>query len=383
LNRKLAILTATLLIAVIILTLFLAINLLRNQTVGRQFYVGVEYAYGNNQTAQVQVNQVQALVDKVKAYTNLFVMDSVGLTSNSTALSEACDYIFNAKLNFIVLFTGLDRYSYNITQWMVDAKSRYGAAFLGIDRYDEPGGNQLDNGTFQLIKDTTSYTQTATNYVANLTSFPNYYSQFAPNVFTADYGLFWFDYDSKYNAIFAEFVGNQSRQRIIALDRGAAQAFNKDWGVIVTWKYQDQPPFLESGNELYADLSLAYSAGAKYAVVFSYPNITAYGTLTEEHFGALQKFWTNLQKDPDSFDLIKAEVAYVVPADYGFGFRNPNDSIWGLFPADNQSAKIYADVETLTAIYGSRFDILYDKSQIITPLLSSYHQVFYWNQTIR
>jgi hypothetical protein len=118
-------------------------------------------------------------------------------------------------------------------------------------------------------------------------------------------------------------------------------------------------------------------------VVFSYPNITAYGTLTEEHFGALQKFWTNLQNNPGSFDLNKAEVAYVVPADYGFGFRNPNDTIWGLFPADNQSAKIYADVETLTAIYGSRFDILYDKSQIITPLLSSYHQVFYWNQTIR
>jgi hypothetical protein len=91
LNRKLASLTPTLLIALILLTLFLAINLLSNQTTGRQFYVGVEYAYGNNQTAQVQVTQVQALVDKVKAYTNLFVMDSVGLTSNSTALSEACD----------------------------------------------------------------------------------------------------------------------------------------------------------------------------------------------------------------------------------------------------------------------------------------------------
>jgi hypothetical protein len=382
LNRKLAILTATLLIALILLTLFLAINLLSNQTTGRQFYVGVEYAYGNNQTAQVQVTQVQALVDKVKAYTNLFVMDSVGLTSNSTALSEACDYIFNAKLNFIVLFTGLDRYSYNITQWIVEGKSRYGGAFLGIDRYDEPGGNQLDNGTFQLIKDTTSYTQTATNYVANLTAFPDYYRQFAPRVFTADYGLFWFDYDSHYDAIFAEFVGNQSRQRIIALDRGAAQAFNKDWGVIVTWKYQDQPPFLESGNELYADLSLAYSAGAKYAVVFSYPNITAYGTLTDEHFAALQKFWTNLQNDPGSFETNKAEVAYVVPADYGFGFRNPNDTIWGLFPADNQSAKIYADVKTLTADYGSRFDILYDEPQIIVSLLGSYNKVFYWNQTI-
>jgi hypothetical protein len=194
LNRKLALLTSTLLIALILLTLFLAINLLSNQSTGRRFYVGVEYAYGNNQTAQVQVTQVQALVDKVKAYTNLFVMDSVGLTSNSTALSEACDYIFNAKLNFIVLFTGLDRYTFNIMQWIVEGKSRYGGAFLGIDRYDEPGGNQLDNGTFQLIKDTTSYTQTATNYVANLTAFPDYYRQFAPRVFTADYGLFWFDY---------------------------------------------------------------------------------------------------------------------------------------------------------------------------------------------
>jgi hypothetical protein len=382
LNRKRAILTATLLIALVLLTLFLAVNLLNTQTAGRQFYVGVEYAYGNNQTAQVQVTQVQALVDKVKAYTNLFVMDSVGLTSNSTALSEACDYIFNAKLNFIVLFTGLDRYSYNITQWIVDGKSRYGDAFLGIDRYDEPGGNQLDNGPFQLINDTTNYTQTATNYVANLSAFPNYYRQFATRVFTADYGLFWFDYDSHYDAIFAEFVGNQSRQRIIALDRGAAQAFNKDWGVIVTWKYQDQPPFLESGNELYADLSLAYSAGAKYAVVFSYPNITAYGTLTDEHFAALQKFWTALHNDPGSFGSNKAEVAYVVPADYGFGFRNPNDTIWGLFPADNQSAKIYADVKTLTADYGSRFDILYDEPQIIVALLDSYSKVFYWNQTI-
>ena len=177
-------------------------------------------------------------------------------------------------------------------------------------------------------------------------------------------------------------MGNQSRQRIIALDRGAAHAFNKDWGVIVTWKYQDQPPFLESGSELYVDLSLAYSAGAKYAVVFSYPNITAYGTLTDEHFTALQKFWTTLQKNPGSFDSNKAQVAYVVPADYGFGFRNPNDTIWGLFPADNQSAKIYADIKTLIADYGSHLDILYDEPQIIVPLLGGYSKVFYWNQTI-
>jgi hypothetical protein len=386
LNRKLTAVTAAVLIVLIALSLFYAANWFSNKTAGRQFYVGVEYAYGENQTVQVELAQIQALVDKVKDYTNLFVIGSLGLTFNETALTQACDYVFQAKLNFIVLFTGLDKYSYIITQWMVDAKARYGEQFLGIDRFDEPGGNQLDTGVSQLIDRTivgvnTTYSYVANAYVSNLTLFPNYYLQFSPKVFTADYGLYWFDYKSNYNAIFAEFVGNESRQRHIALCRGAADAFGRDWGVIVTWKY-DQAPYLESGSELYSDLSLAYGAGAKYAVVFSYPNITSYGTLTDEHFAALQKFWTTLHTNPGSFGSNTPQVAYVVPADYGFGFRNPNDTIWGLFPADAKSAKIYSDVNSLTAEYGSRYDIIYDEPQIIVPLLSSYSQVFYWNQTI-
>ena len=385
-NRKLTAVTAAVLIVLIALSLFYAVNWFSNKTAGRQFYVGVEYAYGENQTAQVELSQIQALVDKVKDYTNLFVIGSLGLTFNETALTQACDYVFQAKLNFIVLFTGLDQYSYNITQWMVDAKARYGEQFLGIDRYDEPGGNQLDTGVSQLIDRTivgvnTTYSDVANAYVSNLTVFPNYYLQFSPKVFTADYGLYWFDYKSNYTAIFAEFVGNESRQRHIALCRGAADTFGRDWGAIVTWKY-DQAPYLESGSELYSDLSLAYGAGAKYAVVFSYPNITSYGTLTDEHFAALQKFWTTLHTNPGSFGSNTPQVAYVVPADYGFGFRSPNDTIWGLFPADAKSAKIYSDINTLTAEYGSRYDIIYDEPQIIVPLLSSYSQVFYWNQTI-
>ncbi len=386
-NRKLAALTATLLIAVVVLSLFIALNWFSNQTASRQFYVGVEYAYGNNQTAQVQVSQIQALVDKVKDYTNLFVMGSVGLTFDRTALSEACDYIFNAKLNFIVLFTGLDMYSYNITQWMVDAQLKYGEKFLGIYRYDEPGGNQLDDGTFQLINSTSisssaTYTDVAKNYVGNLSFFPNYYLNYSPKIFTSDYGLYWFDYQSNYSTIFAEFVGNQSRQRHIALCRGAADAFGKDWGVIVTWKYE-QAPFLESGDALYDDLALAYNAGAKYGVVFSYPNITGYGTLTEEHFEALQRFWNTLHSNPNSFGQSKPTVAYVVPADYGFGFRNTNDTIWGLFPSDAISQKIYDDTDTLIARYGAHFDILYDDPNVTTPsLLMCYSHVFYWNQTI-
>ncbi len=387
-NRKLATLTSTFLITLILVSLFLVTNWFSNQTISRQFYVGVEYAYGNNQTAQAQVSQIQSLVDKVKNYTNLFVIGSLSITFDRTALGEACDYIFNAKLNFIVLFTGLDLYSYSITGWMQDAKLKYGERFLGIYRYDEPGGNQLDNGRSQLINNTmvnskTTYADFSKNFTDTLTFFPNYYLQFAPKVFTADYGLYWFDYKSKYSAIFAEFVGNESRQRIIALERGAAQAFKKDWGVIITWKYQDQLPYLESGPELYADLSLAYSAGAKYGIVFSYPDVTNYGTLTDDHFAALQKFWSNLQNNPGSFGSNNPDVVYVVPADYGFGFRSPNDTIWGLFLADELSLKIFEDANIiLPTKYGSRFDIVYQEPQIITSLLGNYSHVFYWNQTI-
>ena len=128
---------------------------------------------------------------------------------------------------------------------------------------------------------------------------------------------------------------------------------------------------------------MANSSGAKYAVVFSYPQIGPYGTLTDDHFAALQKFWNNLHSNPASFGSNKAQVAYVVPKDYGFGFRSSSDNIWGLFPADDLSSKIFEDTNnTLPAIYGSRFDILFDEPQIINPILGNYSQIYYWNQTI-
>ncbi len=382
-NRKLAILTAILLIAVIVLSLFLALNWFSSQTSPRQFYLGVEFAYGN------QVSEVKALVDKVKDYTNLFVIGSVELTFNRTALYESCDYIYSSGLNFIVLFTGFNMYNYsngfNIANWMLDAQQKYGSQFLGIYKIDEPGGNQLDNGPSQIINDTATYSQTAQAYVANLSAMINLYHPYTPSIFTADYALNWFDYKGNYTAVFAEFVGNESRQRIIALDRGAANAFHKDWGVIINWKYNQPPHYLESGDALYSDLALAYSAGAKYAFVFSYgnPNINNYGILEPEHFEALQKFWETLHSNPSSFGSNKAQVAYVVPADYGFGFRNPDDHIWGRFSSDTLSAKIFNDVNnTLVSNYGARFDILYNEPQVIGPILKDYSKVFYWNQTL-
>ena len=140
----------------------------------------------------------------------------------------------------------------------------------------------------------------------------------------------------------------------------------------------------ESGPELYSDLSLAYSAEATYAIVFSYPNLTTYGTLTQSDFEALQKFWTAIHTNPGSFPSSPAEVAYVVPADFGFGFRNANDTIWGLFPADNYTStqKIWNDTQVLLARYDNKLNIIYDDPSIIEPTLNNYVKVFYWNQTV-
>lgn len=381
-KRKLILaLTAAAIAVIVLLSLFLAQNWFsENKETPREFYVGVMFAYDH------EISQVKALVDKVKNYTNLFVLGSVDLFHNETALTEACDYVADAKLNFIVQFRGLDLYTYNITDWMQFAHERYGSQFLGVYRYDEPGGRQLD-GTpdIQLINSTAAganptYASVTEAYVGNLSAFPCYYLQFTPQIFTADYGLYWYNYQAGYSGVFAEFVGNESRERHIALCRGAASTFDRDWGTIITWKY-NQAPYLESGQDVYNDLSLAYSSGAKYAVVFSYPDIGEYGTLTEDHFDALQRFWNKLYTDPSSFGENKAEIAYVVPADYGFGFRSATDIIWGLFPADDLSAKIYSDVELLTGRYGAKLNILYDGAKAAS-VLGNYSQVFFWNQTI-
>jgi hypothetical protein len=381
-KRKLFLsITAVAIVIVVLLSLFLVQNWFSsNHESPREFYVGVMFAYGN------QTSQVKALVDQVKDYTNLFVLGSVDLFHNESALTESCDYISSANLSIIVQFRGLDRYNYSINDWMQFAHARYGSQFLGIYRYDEPGGRQLD-GTpnIQLINSTAAgpnptYNSVSTAYVGNLSVFPNYYLHFTPQIFTADYALYWFSYKSNYSAIFAEFVGNESRERHLALCRGAADTFGKNWGVIVTWKY-NQSPYLENGYDLYNDLTLAYSTGAKYAVVFSYPETSEYGTLKEDHFVALQNFWSMLHANPSSFGKNSAEAAYVVPADYGFGFRSPTDTIWGLFPADKLSTKIYGDVQTLTERYGAKLNILYDSPEVYSAL-GNYSEVYFWNQTI-
>jgi len=96
-----------------------------------EFFVGVEFAYSGN------VSDVTALVDKVKNYTNLFVIGSIEISFNRIALNEACNYVVDSGLHLIVFFTDSETYSYRIFNWMVEAKQKYVDMFLGVYRYDE------------------------------------------------------------------------------------------------------------------------------------------------------------------------------------------------------------------------------------------------------
>lgn len=380
-KRALLILSVLAVVLIVCLSVVISANWFTSPKPNREFFVGAEYAYGDS------ASEVKALVEKVKDYTNLLVLGSADLSFNESALTESCDYIAEADMHFIVMFTDITKYTYNTSTWTRDAQLKYGSLFLGIYRYDEPGGIQLDQPQEKpysiMVSSASNYSDAAQQYTYYMYNHVDYYHLHFNNisVFTADYGLYWYDYKAGYDGLFAEFVWNHSRQIPIALCRGAAEALRKDWGVIVTWKY-DEAPYLESGEQLYTDLRLAYEVGAKYAIVFSYPNTTDYGTLTKEHFNALKRFWDSIQKDDHNFGAEAAEVAYVIPKDYGFGFRRAQDTIWGLFSADELSEKIWDDVNALEQTYGSRFNIVYDDNLDYTELNRSYSKVIFWNQTL-
>jgi len=58
-----------------------------------EFYVGVEFAYSDN------VDDLKALVDKVKDYTNLLVLGAVQMSFNQNALTASCDYHVQFRSN--------------------------------------------------------------------------------------------------------------------------------------------------------------------------------------------------------------------------------------------------------------------------------------------
>jgi hypothetical protein len=202
-------------------------------------------------------------------------------------------------------------------------------------------------------------------------------------MYTSDYALYWFDYLAGYDVLFAQ-VGwndnfNYSLTQDISLIRGAARMPNKEWGVIITWKY-DQPPYLDTGEVIYQQMLSSYQAGAKYITIFNYPydDVSSYGIMADEHFEALERLWDTVVHK--KVGIIKADAVLVLPKDYGFGMRNPQDTIWGIWGPDENTQQVWDNTRVLHDRYGVRLDIIYDNPNY--PLNGQYKHVYFWNSTI-
>jgi len=377
-GRKLRLKTALLVLVITVIVLsssFLVIwsFLPDEDSLGSEFFVGVQFGYGG-------VDDCKALVNKVKNYTNLFVISSSDVTRDEADLTEVCDYIYDTGLYFIVYFQTISTsYKYDTQNWTILAKETYGNQFLGEYLLDEIGGKQLDLGFPHIYYSVNNYMEATNEFIELVETHTADFTHVGGEEFTADYGLYWFDYKAGYDTVLAEFGWNHSRQLHIALCRGAAKVQNKDWGTMITWTY-NHPPYLESGDELYEDLLLAYHSGAKYAVVFNHEKdaqYSGYGIMTAEHFEALENFWNYKNGNPKKHCSLTGDVAFVLPQDYGFGFRGPDDKVWGLWN-DQYSSEIWNDVNDLLDEYGSRLDIVYSDTEFNYRLEECYSEVFTW-----
>jgi len=360
------------------------------------FYVGVTFC--GNKTAEAKL-----LIDRVKTFTNLFVLQSGPVSKNETATNEICDHAVAAGLNVIVYFGWFDRDCPWQLPWLDLAKQRWGDRFLGVYYYDEPGGKQLDynwsrlfnqmkqqNSTLYQIHAAAidgyvngslvqSYDEAAKIYVNAVKADPGLKRLKTRSItaFTSDYALYWFDYLGGYDVVLAQLGWNHSLVQDIALIRGAARMQNKTWGAIITWKYRE-PPYLDNAEEVYRQMCVAYESGAKYVVIFNYPKVKGndYGILTDEHFKALEKFWNDVVMPKKMQDSVKTETVLVLPKNYGWGMRHPQDRIWYWGP-DEQSPQIWELSRNLLSQYGRDLDMVY--ADLAFPVTDHYTQIFQWN----
>ena len=88
-------------------------------------------------------------------------------------------------------------------------------------------------------------------------------------------------------------------------------------------------------------------------MIFNYPYVEGnnYGAMSDEQFIALQRFWNDITHERFT-DLSAPEAALVLPNNYGWGMRNPNDTIWGFWSADEKSQQIGIATSMLLAQYG-------------------------------
>jgi hypothetical protein len=341
-------------------------------------YVGI--------TADGNVITTKKLIDKVKDFANMLIIMQPEIVKNISSLTEVCNYANEAEMAFFVHMghPSYWKYNHDPLEWINHAKKQYGAHFLGVYLYDEPGGNQLDLGPFREFDETTmpyDYRDATNTYVYYL------YVQMrdfikTSRLITSDYGLFWFDYEAGYDVILGEFIREVNKNITIPLCRGAAELHNKTWGVMITHA-QESPPYIQPPEMLYNDLIDAYQAGAKYIAVFNFPQINQYWLLTEEHFDAIRNFTNYVAVNSRNETSNTERVAYVLPENYGWGMRDSTDKIWGVWEADEKSPIIWKSLNEMITKYGYDFDIVYDSLWTKIFARQHYNTLIYWNGTIR
>ncbi|MCW3999083.1 MAG: hypothetical protein NWE93_02455 [Candidatus Bathyarchaeota archaeon] len=393
-------------------------------------YVGIAYC-GDT------VAQGKQLIDHVKDYSNLFVLQSGLLQRDFEGVNELGDYAVDAGMYFLPYFGNFVEESFS--EWLAAAKERWGSHLVGVYYGDEPGGKMLDDYvtyTDQATGDTITKTkygdvvvEKANGVVINYQfdgairlsepqkdgvginsealfnpdgtiqtirsaqegfSYQTYqqlnssrpfqniddtaqrfqdkdkdkisYLKQQTQVFTSDYQLYWFDYQAGYDVVLGQLGWNLSVNQQIAFLRGAADLQHKDWGAVITWKYQS-PPYLDSGAEILGQLETAYQCGAKYLIIFNYYSQDSgeYGTMQTEHFEALHTFWKNeIIEGQHSPNSIVADAALVLPPNYGWGSRWAQDKIWGIYPADEQTLRIWDTMQKTLKDYGLKVNVVFE-----------------------
>jgi hypothetical protein len=444
--KKVLAVSAILIIITLLAVLLIGYDALQT-TEKPKAYVGVAYC-GNT------VAEGKQLIDKVKGYTNLFVLQSGQLQRSLESVDELGDYAVSSGLHFLPYFGAYIEQT--LSTWLETAKQKWGTHFLGVYYGDEAGGKMLDDNV-EFRDSTTGNIVQKTKYgdvvlkksdgvvihyeiggIIHLSeptekdSSSNAYSTFYPNgtktgdfadqpsfktyeelmsvkpfkdndeaaerfvardqnkidylknnsikVFTSDYALFWWDYLSGYDVILAHIGWNLTLTQQIALVRGAANLQNRDWGIVITWKY-NQPPYLDNRTEIFSQMRTAYEAGAKYFVLFNYyeDNGNPYGTMQPEHFQALKDFWNNVVKNPHiTQGSTKADSALVLPKNYGWGMRWNQDKIWGIFNPDDKTQQLWNLLQTTLQNHGLKTDIVYEDAEY--PLTEEYQNIYHWSQ---
>ncbi len=408
------------LVVVLAVSAFAALQFFSGTTAKAEADIYVGVAFAGNTTQQAKM-----LIDEVKDYTNLFVL-AVGrnpISADPEKLTEVCDYAVANGLSIIVN-VGVAEVN-NSAEWFWDPPTldgvkaewtqRWGDKFLGMYYNDEPGGIQLDGSwrkfferagdslsehNHPALQDLDKIRQEMLGYLENGTQPVDYQKErdFYVNrillddgglqklvasgiqTFTSDYGLFWWDYQGGYDTLFAELGWNCSVPEQINLVKGAAYMQNKSWGTMITWKYNQQP-YLDTADNIYNQMMTSYRAGAKYIAIFNYPyeDSNPYGVLTEAHFADMQRFWQDITVG-NVWSLDSHRAVLVLPENFGWGMRNPTDTIWGFWLTDNRTTEVAVATCTLLERYGTSLDIIYEDPAY--PVANvSYSEVYWWNQT--